>query len=214
MALSPAREAWVQQVVPYARQVEALTGIRTSAVLAWMAHETQFGESTVFLQGNNLFGYRTYNVHWQDGKVLAPNKQYYGAYTSWQRSVDHTIATVQRMAAYEELRRTVASTTDPREHMLALGRSPWSQERYLLNGIEGGNLLQRYAQGDLGRYDQAAIADPPLLAQDGWSVTQPAPGQLQISHPPGLGAQTWPVILIMAATLGLITISSSKAAQV
>lgn len=138
-------------MLPYARQVQAATGIDAWAVVTQWALETGSGSSEAFTAGHNPAGLETRNVK-LDAYVL-------NTYPSIQAGVTDYIAYLQN-GNYANVLATAGQPVTAT--LYALGKSPWSSSHY--GNPPGQNLVNLWT----GTY--AAIAGQPVTTADPTSL--------------------------------------------
>lgn len=110
------------------------TQIPLELIIAQAAHESAWGNSRFAIQGNNLFGIRTWN---KDDKQIkakgAPNAPWgLKVYNNWCDSIAHYFHILKTLPVYAEFREelefqhTISKQSDPIN--LAMHLAPWSEQ--------------------------------------------------------------------------------------
>src|SRR5690349_2730392 len=87
-----------------------------SIVLAQAAMESGWGQSRIFLEGNNLFGMWSYNKfepRIAAGKTRGQKRIYLRSYMDISQSITHYFEILSKSWAYKGLRKARLETTDP-----------------------------------------------------------------------------------------------------
>jgi Bax protein len=133
-----------------------------SIVLAQAAMESGWGQSRIFLEGNNLFGMWSYNKfepRIAAGKTRGQKRIYLRSYMDISQSITHYFDILSKSWAYKGLRKARLETTDP--HKLLLHLSNFSERRSAYT-LQLRKVIDQY---DLTRYDQYQI-DPAYIRID------------------------------------------------
>ena len=133
-----------------------------SIVLAQAAMESGWGQSRIFLEGNNLFGMWSYNKfepRIAAGKTRGQKRIYLRSYMDISQSITHYFEILSKSWAYKGLRKARLETTDP--HKLLPHLSNFSERR----SVYTQQLKKVIDQYDLTRYDQYQI-DPAYIRID------------------------------------------------
>lgn len=133
-----------------------------SIVLAQAAMESGWGQSRIFLEGNNLFGMWSYNKfepRIEAGKTRGKKKIYLRSYVDISQSITHYFEIISKSWAYKGLRKARQTTTDPHELLPHLAN--FSERRsFYTNQLK--KVIDQY---DLTRYDQYQL-DPAYISID------------------------------------------------
>lgn len=168
------KNSYIKMMLPYAQDAAARLGIPTSVILTQWAYETAWGTNQGSKYNNHggikfIAGPGGAPKYSTQGFRAPTSSGMYAGYNSLQQFTDDYVR-VMSLSYYKDVRATAQAGGSIKEIFEALGRSPYAETGYKLDGLPGGNLLAVWQREGMDKYDTISQVPAPGPGNSGGPV--------------------------------------------